>query len=140
MPRSPSDDIVSDSGLRLPAHGLSWRFSRSGGPGGQHVNTSDTRVELIADLETLDGPALLVERVRSRLGDSLRVVASGARSQHQNREDAGRRLAERLEQASRENAPRRSTRPGRGAVEARLREKHQHSALKASRQTTADEE
>jgi ribosome-associated protein len=126
-------DVVSDSGLRLPAAGLSWRFSRSAGPGGQHVNTADTRVELLADLARLEGPPDTVQRVHAILGTELRIVASSERSQLQNRLEARRRLAARLDSAARPRRRRRVTVPPRSAVEARLRDKRATSARKASR-------
>jgi ribosome-associated protein len=126
-------DLVTAAGLRLPAAALSWRFSRSAGPGGQHVNTSDSRAELIADLLRLEGPPATVERVRGALGDELRTVASSDRSQLQNRLAARRRLAARLDAAARPRRRRRATFPPRSAVEARLRAKRATAERKASR-------
>jgi len=129
----PDADLVTPAGLRLPARALTWRFSRSAGPGGQHVNTSDTRVELIADLAALEGPPEAVERVRAALGDEARTLASAERSQLQNRLAARRRLAERLDAAARPLRRRRRTTPSKGAVEARLRDKHALAERKAAR-------
>src|ERR1700736_2097365 len=84
-------------GLAIPVDELSWRFSSSGGPGGQHANTSNTRVELLFDVA---GSPSLGPRQRARLleklGPVVRVVASDERSQARNRELALERLAERL--------------------------------------------
>jgi ribosome-associated protein len=132
-PDSADGDLVSASGLRLPAAALSWRFSRAAGPGGQHVNTADTRVELLADLSRLEGPPGGVERARNVLGDELRVVASSERSQLQNRLEARRRLAHRLDAAARPRRTRRRTVPPKGAVEARLRDKRAVAERKSSR-------
>ncbi len=134
-----SDGLVTASGLRLPARALAWRFSRSSGPGGQHVNTADTRVELLCDLRELEGPPEAVARVRERLGDEVRIVAASERSQRANRAEAARRLAVRLEAASRRPATRRPTRPGRSAVEARLEDKRRQSARKRLRRPPPEE-
>ena len=134
-----SDGLVTASGLRLPARALTWRFSRSSGPGGQHVNTADTRVELLGDLRELEGPLEVVAGVRERLGDEVRIVAASERSQRANRMEAARRLAVRLEAASRRTAIRRPTRPGRSAVEARLEDKRRQSARKRLRRPPAEE-
>jgi len=118
----------------IPLAELSWRFSRSGGPGGQHSNTSDTRDEVRFDIATSPslGPrqrARLVER----LGPSVRVVVSDERSQHRNRELALERLANRLADALRVSTPRRATRPTKGSVERRLAGKRRQADRKADR-------
>lgn len=129
--------------VTIPAAELTERFSRSGGPGGQHVNTSDTRVELSYDVaasaalsETLRARAL--ERLAGRLVDGvLTVVASDRRSQRQNRELARERLAETLRTAvAPPPRPRRPTKPSKGAVQARLDEKKRRSETKRLRRTT----
>jgi ribosome-associated protein len=123
----------------VPARALSWRFSRSSGPGGQHVNTADTRVELLCDLRQLAGPPDLVTLVRERLGDEVRIVAASERSQRANRAEAERRLLARVDAATRRRPTRRPTRPSRGAVEARLEEKRRQSQRKALRRARPDE-
>lgn len=140
MAEPSGGDVVAQSGVRLPARALTWRFTRAGGPGGQHVNTSDTRVELVGDLEALEGPPELVARIRERLGPRVRVVSSEARSQRANREAALRRLVTRLDSAGARPRPRRPTRPRRSAVEARLEEKERRSRLKASRRPDRENE
>jgi ribosome-associated protein len=120
--------------LRIPERELSWRFSRSGGPGGQHVNTSDTRVELrfnIADSPSI-GPRIR-ERLIEKLGPEVRVVVADMRSQARNREIAKERLIERLRDALKVEASRRPSKPSKGAVERRLDAKRQQSARKADR-------
>jgi ribosome-associated protein len=131
--------------LAIPPAELVERFSRSGGPGGQHVNTSDTRVELSYDVarsaalsETLRARAL--ERLAGRLADGVvTVTASDRRSQRQNRELARERLAELLRTAV---APpprtRRPTRPGKGAVQARLDDKKRRGQVKRLRRDVED--
>lgn len=124
----------------VPARELRWRFSRSSGPGGQSVNTADSRVELGLDLSTTTalGPlqrARALERLGRRLVDGvLTVTASGQRSQMQNREAARERLAGILAEALAPPPPkRRSTRPTRGAVERRLAAKKRRSRTKRER-------
>jgi len=111
------------------------RFSRSGGPGGQNVNTRSTRVEVVFDVA---GSPSLGPRQRARLlerlGPEVRVVASDERSQLRNRELALERLASRLAEALRVETPRRATRPTKAAKERRLEEKRQRSQIKQRRQ------
>ena len=127
-------------GVSVPADELSWRFSRSGGPGGQSVNTADSRVELSFDVRR--SPSLpdhlrarLLARLEHRLVDGvLTVAASEYRSQHRNREAARTRLAEILTRASTPPAPpRRPTRPTRGSKERRLAGKKRRSETKSLR-------
>ncbi|HVM27858.1 MAG TPA: alternative ribosome rescue aminoacyl-tRNA hydrolase ArfB [Mycobacteriales bacterium] len=131
--------------LTVPETELSWRFSRSSGPGGQSVNTSDSRAELSFDVarspslpEPLRERAL--ERLAGRLVDGvLTVAASEHRSQLQNREEAERRLAQLLREAvAAPPKPRRPTRPTRGSKERRLEGKRQRSQLKATRRNRPD--
>jgi ribosome-associated protein len=125
------DELRTPHGLVLPASCITWRATPSGGPGGQHANTSDTRVELTADLAGLRGPGSV--RARNMLGDTVTVVAADTRSQWRNRAIARQRLAERLDIAGRPVRPRRATRPSRGAVQARLDDKRRRSARKSDR-------
>ncbi len=120
---------------------LGWRFSRSSGPGGQNVNSTDTRVELLFNLASSAAlpPALkarALERLAPRLVDgALVIVASEHRSQWQNRVAAQRRLVDLLQGAIAPPAPpRRRTKPTRGSVERRLAAKKQRSAIKGKRQ------
>jgi ribosome-associated protein len=131
--------------LAIPPAELVERFSRSGGPGGQHVNTSDTRVELSFDVAgspslspTLRARAL--ERLAGRLVDGvLTVTASDRRSQRQNRDLARERLAETLRAAiAPPPKPRRPTRPGKGAVQARLDDKKRRGQVKRLRRDLGD--
>ena len=85
--------------LRVDPVSLSWRFSRSSGPGGQHVNTTESQVELRCDLTAAGLPPAVAERVVARLGPEVRVVASTERSQLRNRAEAWRRLAEQLDRS-----------------------------------------
>jgi ribosome-associated protein len=130
----------------VPERELKWRFSRSSGPGGQSVNTADSRVELSLDLTktTALGPvqrARVLERLAGRLIDGvLTVKASEQRSQLQNREAALERLAKILAGALAPPPPRRRpTRPGRGAVERRLADKKRRAKTKKLRRSDDDD-
>ncbi|MCZ7525395.1 MAG: alternative ribosome rescue aminoacyl-tRNA hydrolase ArfB [Acidimicrobiia bacterium] len=113
---------------------LEWRFSRAGGPGGQHANTADTRVEVRFDVARSRslGPRQRA-RLLERLGPVVRVVASDERSQARNRALALERLAERIAGALRIERPRRPTRPGAAARRARLDAKRRRGELKRRR-------
>ena len=135
--------LVVTAGFVLESDELRWRFSRASGPGGQGVNTTDSRVELAWFPERSVALArltpVLQERLRARLADSLVsgavvVVASEHRAQLRNREAARQRLAARLRQALAPPPPRRrATRPTRGSVERRLRGKRVRSTIKSAR-------
>jgi ribosome-associated protein len=131
--------------VAVPRSELTWRFSRSSGPGGQSVNTADSRVELLFDLvaTTALSPHLkarALERLASRLVDGVLVVtASEHRSQLQNRKAAEARLVALLAQAVAPPArARRPTRPSRGAVQARLDAKRRRSQTKRLRRDLGD--
>jgi ribosome-associated protein len=136
-------DPIQVRGAVIPADELSWRFSRSSGPGGQSVNTSDSRVELSYDLasSTALGPVLKERALRTlagRLVDGvLTVSASEFRSQLRNREAAADRMAAVLTAAT---APppkaRRPTKPTRGSKERRLAAKQRRSQIKRLRRST----
>ncbi|HEX6645221.1 MAG TPA: alternative ribosome rescue aminoacyl-tRNA hydrolase ArfB [Gemmatimonadales bacterium] len=126
--------------LTLPLAELSFRASRSGGPGGQHVNMSSTRIEVVWDIAaspSLDEAqrAQLLARLRTRLDKEgrLRLVSGATRSQLQNREDVTERLARIVAEALHVPRPRKRTRPSRAAKKARLDAKKKRSSLKASR-------
>jgi ribosome-associated protein len=118
---------------------LEWRFSTSGGPGGQHVNTSNTRAEVRFDIASSPslGPRQRA-RLLERLGPEVRVVASDERSQLRNRELAQERLRSRLADALRVEKPRRPTKPTKGAKERRLEAKRHRSETKRRRQGGTD--
>jgi ribosome-associated protein len=133
------DGDVVTGGIVIPAAAMTWRFSRGTGPGGQGVNTTDSRVELVVDLAALVTSAEVADRVRGKLGDSLRIVVSTERSQLRNRESAVRRLEERLDAAARPRRHRTPTRRTAGSVRRRLETKRLRSRLKADRREPGED-
>jgi ribosome-associated protein len=138
--------LVVSRKLVVPAHELSWRFSRSSGPGGQSVNTSDSRVALSVDVgQSSAFSPLLRERALARLADRLvdgvlTVTASEHRSQLRNREAALVRMAEQLRAAiAPPPAARRRTKPSRAARERRVADKRRRGQIKRLRGDSRDE-
>jgi ribosome-associated protein len=128
------DPLVVPGGPRIPLAELTWRFTPSGGPGGQHANRSSTRAEVSFDI--VDSPSLTDAqraRLQRKLGDVVTADADDARSQSRNREVALARLGERLAQALREPKRRRPTKPSRSARQRRLEQKRRRSETKAAR-------
>lgn len=139
--------VVIDGQLAIPESELAFRFSRSSGPGGQHVQRSDTRVELLFDVA--NSPSLSEEqraRIMARLGGQidgqgvLRVVSAMTRSQLENRELAVRRFQDLLASALRQRRRRVATRPSKAAREARLAEKRLRSQRKQVRARVSGDE
>ena len=135
-------DLPVVGSVVIPEAELRWRFSRSSGPGGQGVNTTDSRVELSFDLLASGAlserqKARAVERLGHRLVDGvLTVAASEQRSQLRNRESAEARLAEVVRRAiAAPPRPRRATRPTRASVERRIAEKKRRGQTKRLRRT-----
>jgi len=139
-------DLEVGPGLTIPESELQWRFSRSSGAGGQHVNTSDSRVQLTWDAA---GSAALTEEQRTRIlerttrrtaAGAITVTVSERRSQLRNREAALDALRELLREALAPPAPaRRPTRPTRGSQRRRLAGKQQRSATKQQRRRPSDD-
>jgi ribosome-associated protein len=134
------DDLRVNGWLLIPDAELRERFSRSSGPGGQSVNTADSRVELSFDVQRSSAlpdwaRARVMDRLAGRLaGGVLTVAASEQRSQLANRQAARARLAALLREAvAPPQRPRVPTRPGRGANERRLEAKHHRAAVKRAR-------
>ena len=134
------DDLRVNGWLLLPDSELHERFSRSSGPGGQSVNTADSRVELSFDVESSRAlpewaRARITERLAGRLaGGVLTVAASEQRSQRANRQAARARLAALLRDGiAPPQRPRVPTRPGRAANERRLEAKRNRAAIKRTR-------
>lgn len=137
---SEADLLQITDELWIPRAELSYRATRAGGPGGQHVNTSATRVELAWDVART--PSLSEEqraRVRAKLANRINAEGvlllseGGSRSQHQNKEAVTARFQELLRAALHVPRPRRKTKPPRAAREARLQAKRRRSALKKLR-------
>ena len=135
---------VNDS-VRIPRAELTYRATRSGGPGGQHVNTSSTRVELAWDVDA--SPSVSVEeraRIREKLanrisGEGLLLLsASEHRSQNRNKEAVTERFVALVRQALVVQAKRKKTRPSKAAREARLQAKKHRSETKRRRRSLED--
>jgi ribosome-associated protein len=118
----------------IPFDELEWQFSASGGPGGQHANTANTKAEVHFDIA---GSPSLGPRQRARLlerlGPKIRIAASERRSQHQNRELALERLRSKLAEALHVNPTRVATAPSKAAQRRRVEQKRHHSEIKRSR-------
>ncbi|MFM8603676.1 MAG: alternative ribosome rescue aminoacyl-tRNA hydrolase ArfB [Gemmatimonadota bacterium] len=152
MPRPSSDHDPLGGPLRvtaqvtIPAHELTIHATRARGPGGQHVNTSSTRVELTWCITTSGAlTETQRDRLRVRLASRLdstgtiRIVSAETRSQRQNRQRARERLAETIAAALIVPKVRKKTRPTRGSVEQRLSEKKRQTARKADRRWRGEE-
>lgn len=133
--------------LAIPRAEIQYRATRSGGPGGQHVNTSSTRIELEFDVP--GSPSLsetqrarIMERLATRIDGSgiLRLSSSGSRSQHQNREDVTERLVRLLAEALRERKTRKRTKVPRAVKEARLQAKKKRAGVKKNRGPVAPDD
>ena len=139
------DDVRVGPTVTIPAAELTWRFSRSSGAGGQHVNTTDSRVELTWDVARTSA---LTEQQRARalrrlaaalVEGTITVTASERRSQLRNREAAAERLAHLVASAIEPPPPpRRPTKPSRGAQQRRLDSKKRRGDTKRLRQRPAD--
>lgn len=145
MPAAHRPGLRVGTALTIPESELSWRFSRSSGPGGQGVNTADSRVELVWDVA--NSAALspvqrerLLERLDGRVVDGvLTIAASEHRAQLRNRDAARERLAALVADAIRPPAPpRRPTKVSRGAKERRLAAKKQRTDVKRLRRPPQD--
>jgi ribosome-associated protein len=134
------DDLIINNGVTIPAAELEYTASRSSGPGGQHVNTADTRIQLRWNVA---GTRALTDAQRARVLRALdrRLTSAGElllasdahRSQRRNREEVRRRLAQLVREALVPPTPRKRTRPSRAAQQRRLEQKRQRAALKKDR-------
>jgi len=120
----------------VPEEELVWRYGPSGGPGGQHANTANTRAELVFEIETSRS---LSDDVRQKLtdvfGPRIRVVADDTRSQSRNRDIAMKRMEDRIAAALKPKRKRRPTKPSKGSKERRLKSKKRTTELKAQRRS-----
>lgn len=140
------DDLALSGGAAIPRAELAYRASRAGGAGGQHVNTSSTRIELLWNVRSTlalsdDEKARVETKLASRIDGEgfIRVVSSARRSQLQNREAADIRLAELISAALVVQKKRKATKPSKSAKQARLTEKKKRGETKRQRQRGADD-
>ena len=118
----------------VPEDEVVFRFVASGGPGGQHANRANTKVDAVFRID--DSPSMppaLRDRVRAKLGDVVRVTVDDERSQHRNRQLALERIRERIDAAARVERPRRATKPTRGSQRRRLDSKRRRGDVKRQR-------
>lgn len=135
-----SGGIDLGRGVRLQRADVSWRFSTAGGPGGQHVNTSNTRAEASVDVEAAALPEWARRRIERRYGRVVTGVAGDTRSQARNRDLALERLADRLREALQPPPPaRRATRPTAASQRRRLDDKRRRAQVKNQRRARPDE-
>jgi ribosome-associated protein len=135
---SASEALLVPPGVRIPQKELTWRFSTSGGPGGQHVNTSNTRSEVRFDAAGSPSlPDWARRRIVDRLGPVVTAVASDSRSQSRNRNLALERLTARLSSALRVTPPRLETKPTKASQRRRLEAKRRQSERKRRRRSGA---
>jgi ribosome-associated protein len=136
----PAESIRVTRSVSIPLTEIELRTSRSSGPGGQHAQTSETRVEALFDVEASQALSEAQKRrVLAKAGTVVRAVAQDERSQARNRELALERLAERLREALRVERRRVATKPSRAAVERRLDSKRRRGSTKRLRRPASDE-
>lgn len=143
---TPAEDgLFVNESLTIPRSELQYRASRAGGPGGQHVNTSSTRIEVLWGVGSStalseEARARLLEKLATRMDSEgvVRVVASDQRSQSQNRESADARLAELVRKALVVPKARKKTRPTKASKERRLTEKKRNAERKRMRRADGD--
>ena len=135
----PGESIRVTRSVVLPLSEVDFRTSRSSGPGGQHAQKTETRVEALFDVERSEALTdAQKRRVVERAGPVLRAIAQDERSQSRNRELALERVVEQLREALRVPRRRRPTKPSQGSIERRLDEKRRRSQLKRQRSTRDD--
>jgi ribosome-associated protein len=134
-----AESIRVTRSVSIPRSEIELRFSRSSGPGGQHAQKSDTRVEAVFDVEASSALSEAQRRrVIAKAGPVLRAIAQDERSQWRNRELATERLVEELREALRVPRRRRPTKPTKAAVEKRLERKRRRSDVKRLRRPPPD--
>jgi ribosome-associated protein len=135
------DRILLPRGIEIPVSEVRFRTSRSSGPGGQHANVTDSRVEAVFDVNASRALSdAQKQRLQARLGPRVVAVAQDARSQTRNRELALSRLQARLAAALTPQRRRRATRPSRASVERRLQAKRRQAERKRGRRAPGSDD
>ena len=130
----PDEDLRTTRGLVVPSAALQWRFARSGGAGGQHVNKTSSKATLTVAINEITGPEVLVRRVTNALSIKIRVTNQTSRSQWRNRQFCLTQLKEIIDNAAKPPTPdRRKSKPTRASVQRRLEGKRHASKKKESR-------
>ena len=145
MPPAPIEPVDgfyhTPRGRRLAAESVSWLATRSGGPGGQHANTSDTAVTVSIDVSLTGLPEVVRNRVQAAVGPVVSAGSSRSRSQWRNRQLAWQEALQRFDEAAAPPPPPRApTKPSRGAREARLRDKRAVGERKQARRRPGHED
>ena len=141
MADDPRDELIVTRSVRVPRSELQVSFTPSGGPGGQHANRSNTRVELRLDVAASTAfSEAQRDRVVERLGSEVRVVVDDERSQIRNRALAEERLVARLQSALHVDRPRRKTRPTRSSQRKRMDAKSRRGEVKRQRRRPGSDE
>ena len=131
---TPDEDIRAARGVRVKADALQWTFARSSGAGGQNVNKNSTKAALIIALTDISCSETIRARFEKSFGEEIVITCQTSRSQWRNRVLCVEQLVEKLNEASAPPpAPRKKTRPSRGAIERRLDSKKRDSAKKQDR-------
>lgn len=138
----PVDGVYrTPRGLRIAADSVSWLATRSGGPGGQHANTSDTAVTITIDVERAGLAAVVRDRVVAAVGPTITASSASSRSQFRNRAAAWAAALERIDEAAKPPPPaRRATRPSASAVRKRLASKRLVAERKQARRRPSVDE
>jgi ribosome-associated protein len=127
------------AGIPIPDEAIRYTFSRAGGPGGQHVNTSSTRAQVAISVDALDLSPSVDARLRARWGDTVRASASESRSQWRNRSLALKRAMAMIDAAIAVERSRVATRATKGSKERRLKAKAHRSRTKTERRRVSDD-
>ncbi len=132
-----SDDVHTPGGVTVPAAAMTWSFARSGGAGGQHVNTTSSKATLIVDSSLVEAGPSALRRILAAHPSTIRITRQTSKSQLKNRRLCLSQLILLLDEAAKPPAPpRRKSKPTRGAIERRLANKKKDSEKKASRRST----
>jgi ribosome-associated protein len=132
--------VVTPAGRHIAAVAVSWHATRSGGPGGQHANTSETAVTVVVDVDSTGLPASVRRRIIEAAGPTVSATSSRSRSQWRNRVQAWQQALERIDELAAPPPPRVPTRPSRAAKEERLAGKRRVAERKASRRAPSTDD